>query len=358
MAASRRFWLAVAAVAALATALVAPGCATVGYYVQAARGQWALASAARPIDDWVADPATPEDLRNRLAQVRAIRDYASRALSLPDNGSYRRYADLGRPYVVWNVVAAPEFSTRPRQWCFPFAGCVSYKGWFDAAGAEAAASALRAEGWDAFVHGVPAYSTLGWFDDPVLNTYVRFPRQEIARLVFHELAHQVAYVPGDSTFNESFATCVEQAGVRRWLADHGSPEERRAFDAMDRYRAGFTDLVLETRDELDRLYAGAQPGPALRAAKAAAFDRMRARYADLKMKWGGFAGYDRWFAQPLGNAHLASVATYREQVPAFEALLAAAGGRMDRFLDEARRLAGADAATRERVLGAAVAPPR
>ena len=331
-------------------ALLSPGCTTVGYYYQAAAGQWELMRAARPIEEWVDDPATPAELRVRLQAVRDIRVFASRELGLPDNASYRAYADLHRPFVVWNVVAASEFSTHPRQWCFPFTGCVSYKGWFSAEAAEQAGEQIRAEGYDVFVYGVPAYSTLGWFADPVLNTYIRLPRQELARLVFHELAHQVAYVAGDSTFNESFATCVEQIGVRRWLDRNGTEQERVEFESMDRRKEDFVRLILDARAELDRVYAGPAHADEMRRAKSKVFEETRARYEELKRKWGGFAGYDRWFAKPLTNAHVASVATYADAVPAFERLLGTLGGDLTRFYEEARRLARADETERARVL--------
>jgi len=338
--------------------LGAGGCSTVGYYYQAAAGQWELVRASRPLDQWIADPATDPALREKLQSVRAIREFAARELGLPDNDSYRRYADLRRPFVVWNVVAAPEFSTRPKEWCFPFAGCVSYKGWFHEAEARAAGQALAAEGYDSFVYGVPAYSTLGWFADPVLNTYIHYPRQEIARLVIHELAHQVAYVGGDSTFNESFATFVEREGVRRWLDREGTPREREAFAAMDRFKRDFLVLVLGTREKLDGLYAENLPESEKRARKARTFAAMREDYEHLKVAWGGFSGYDRWFAQALGNAHVASVATYTELVPAFARLLDENGGDLPRFLAAVRALAdGPEEARRARMaaLGAPAA---
>ena len=325
------------AAAALCAGLA--GCSTVGYYWQAALGQWQVQTAARPLETVLADPATGPGLRARLKTARGVREYASRALSLPDNGSYRRYADLKRPYVVWNVFAAAEFSAQPRQWCFPVAGCVTYKGWFEEAAAQRFARQLAGEGHDVFVYGVPAYSTLGWFDDPLLNTFMHYPRAEVARLVFHELAHQVAYAPGDSTFNESFATAVELDGVRRWLEREGTAGELAEFEAMRRRREGFVALVEGTRARLAALYAQALEPSAMREAKARVFAEMRAGYEALKRDWGGFAGYDRWFAQPLGNAHLASVAVYTQQVPAFEALLAACGGEHGRFHAAARRLA-------------------
>jgi predicted aminopeptidase len=318
--------------------LLVAGCSGVGYYYQAARGQFALSHAARPLPSVLSDPATSPDLRAQLETARAIRDYASTDLKLPDNDSYRKYADLKRPFVVWNVFAAPEFSIRAREWCFPVAGCVGYKGWFDQQSAESFADTTRHEGYDVFVYGVPAYSTLGWFDDPLLNTFIHYPRAELARLIFHELAHQVAYADGDSTFNESFATAVELEGVRRWLRSAGTEPERTEFEAMQARKRDFVELVERTRTRLDAVYASKLEPDAMRAAKAAEFARMRGEYESLKQRWGGFRGYDRWFGQALGNAHLASVATYTQRVPAFDGLLARSGGDVERWYQEARRL--------------------
>jgi predicted aminopeptidase len=330
---------AAAALLLMVALVLVAGCSTLGYYYQAARGQLSLSNAAQPIGTILGDPGTPPALRTRLETARSVRDYASRELKLPDNGSYRKYADLKRPFVVWNVFAAPEFSVQPREWCFPIAGCVSYKGWFDEKAASAFAEEIRREGYDVFVYGVPAYSTLGWFDDPLLNTFVGYPRAEVARLIFHELAHQVAYASGDSTFNESFATAVELEGVRRWLARVGTDAERAEFEAMQSRRRDFVALVERTRSRLDDVYAQPRDADAMRAAKAAEFERMRAEYERLKRDWGGFRGYDRWFAQALGNAHLASVATYTQRVPAFEALFAREGGDLERAYAEVKRLA-------------------
>lgn len=325
--------------AALIVAGAFAGCSTIGYYYQAARGQLALTHSARPIVQVLNDPSTQEDIKRRLETARAIREFASRELALPRNDSYRKYADLKRPFVVWNVFAAPEFSTKPREWCFPIAGCVGYKGWFDAQAAEKFADEVRREGDDVFVYGVPAYSTLGWFDDPLLNTFIRYPRAELARLIFHELAHQVAYAPGDTTFNESFATAVEQEGVRRWLKNIGSAAELAEFEAMRGRKDDFVALIAATRSRLDTVYAQSSDQTSKRAAKRETFDHMRREYQALKLKWSGFNGYDRWFAQALGNAHLASVAAYEDRVSAFESMLRNHGGDMTAFYAEVKRLA-------------------
>jgi predicted aminopeptidase len=308
-----------------AVLLLSGGCQTIGYYAQAVGGQVGIWRETRPIGKMLQDPAVDSDLQARLRSALAIRDFASRELALPDNDSYRGYADLQRPFVVWNVFATGEFSTGPTQWCFPFAGCVAYRGYFSERQAHSFAEQLRGKKMDVFVAGVPAYSTIGWFDDPLLNTFIRYPQTEVARLMFHELSHQVLYVSGDTTFNESFASAVELEGMERWLAAEGSPPQREAFLAMQTYRRGFVDLVATYRGRLEALYLLAIPDEEKRTRKAQTFADMKAAYLELKQSWGGFAGYDRFFSGDLGNAHLVPVASYTEWVPAFRQLLARSG---------------------------------
>jgi predicted aminopeptidase len=325
--------------AVLLLATVAAGCTTVEYYSQAALGHLDLMHRARPIDAVIDDPASPEALKRRLERVRGIRAFAVQELGLPDNGAYRDYADLGRPYVVWNVFAAPALSVEPVQSCFPIAGCVSYRGYYGHADAQAHAAALAAKGLDTYVGGVPAYSTLGWFDDPVLSTFIHYPDPELARLLFHELAHQVVYVKDDTAFNESFATAVELAGVDRWLAAYGTPDQRVAFERYQARRQEFLALLLRYRERLREAYALGAPDAEKLATKGRLLGDMRADYESLKAGWGGYAGYDRFFADGVNNALLASVATYTGLVPAFQALLAQEGGDLPRFYAEVKRLA-------------------
>ena len=284
------------------------GCETAAYYGQAISGHLQIMSAARPVDEWLADPATGAELRERLRLARRVREFASRELALPENGSYTKYAKLDRPFVVWNVFAAPEFSVTARQECFPFTGCVQYRGFFSEDAARAHAARLKAQGYDVYVGGVPAYSTLGWFDDPLLSTFIGYPEPQLARLVFHELAHQVAYAPDDTTFNESFAVTVEQEGVRRWLQAEGRPGELDAFREAQARRQRLADRVKEARERLAELYAQDLPPAAMREKKAEAFARLRAEYPAIVP------------AEPT-NAYLVSVALYTELVPAFEKLL-------------------------------------
>ena len=317
--------------ALLALAVWLGGCANLGYYVQAVSGHMDILRRARPIAAIAADTSADPGLKHKLAGIVRVRAFASRELSLPDNRSYASYADLERRYVVWNVVATPELSTKPRKWCFVGAGCVNYRGFFSEAEAERYAQELREEGDDVYVGGVPAYSTLGWFNDPVLNTFIGYPETELARLIFHELAHQVVYVPGDSIFNESFATAVELEGVSRWLDSHGTAEQRSAFEAAQQRKVAFTALVLGARKRLDEVFASSASDAEKRAAKAQVFAELREEFARLKAGGSGFSRYDRWFAQQLNNAHLASVATYTQLVPGFRALLAQQQGDMGKF---------------------------
>ena len=340
----------IVALGATVMALLA-GCAQIGYYAQAAQGQFALLAEARPIDDWLADPQAGEPLKDKLKKVRAIRRFAARELALPDNASYTTYTDLKRPYVLWNVVAAPALSLQPKQWCFPVAGCVIYRGYYSKQAAQAYGAELRAQGYDVQVAGVPAYSTLGWFDDPVLSTFIHYPEGELARLIFHELAHQVAYAPGDSQFNESFATAVEEVGVARWMALEGDAATRAAYARFEGRKQDFLRLLLKYRARLEALYAQDIDDHEKLQRKAATFAALKDEYQTLKASWGGYTGYDRWFAEPLSNAHLAAVATYHDLVPAFRALL----GReksFPKFYAEVKRLAAEDQQQRQQQLAA------
>jgi predicted aminopeptidase len=314
------------------------GCAQLGYFVQAAHGQFSLLSEARPIDDWLASPATGDKLKDKLTRVKEIRAFAARELGLPDNGTFTTYADLKRPFVMWNVVATPELSLKPLQWCFPVAGCVNYRGYYSKEEAQAYADELRAQKYDVEVSGVPAYSTLGWFKDPVLSTFIQYPEAEVARLVFHELAHQVVYAPGDSSFNESFAVTVEEVGVERWMEKHGDDKMRAVYAAYAARKRDFLALLLKHRKELQANYERDVSDAEKRKAKAAIFQALKDDYKVLKESWGGYSGYDRWFADPLSNAHLSAIATYHDLVPAFRALLAQKKN-MGEFYEAVRGLA-------------------
>jgi predicted aminopeptidase len=292
------------------------------YYWQAASGQFELWHLARPVDELADDKVTPQKLRERLALAAEIRNWASSDMALPDNDSYRRYADLKRPYVVWNVFAADPLSVRPRQSCFPVAGCVSYRGFFSEADAREHAAKLAGEGLDVHVGGVPAYSTLGWFDDPLLNTFIHYPETELVRLIVHELAHQIVYVRDDTEFNESFASAVEEEGVKRWLARPGKQSLAAGFESAQRMRSEFSALVLKFRDALAAVYASALTDDEKRRRKSELIAALGEEYRTLRDRhWGGFRGYDRWFAQDINNATLASIGLYTAARPAFTHLI-------------------------------------
>ncbi len=344
-----------AAAAVVVSAALLGGCSHLGYYWQAAQGQRELLAKARPIEDVVADPATDPRLKLRLEKAREMRSFASRELGLPENRSYTAYADLKRAAVVWNVFATPELSLRLKEWCFPVAGCVTYKGYFNEAAARKEAEALREAGWDVHVGLVPAYSTLGWFDDPLLSTFIWYPEAELARLIFHELAHQLLYVKGDTTFNESFASAVEEFGVERWLARHPDPKLRSDYEVFSARKRDFQALLAQYRARLEAAYASGSEADK-RARKAQVFADLQADYQRMKSeRWGGFAGYDRWFGQALGNAHLASVGSYTQWLPAFRALLKREGNDLPRFYAAVQQLARLDQAQRDAAL-AALAP--
>jgi predicted aminopeptidase len=284
-------------------------------------GHLALMRAARPVDDWLADPATPPELGERLRLAQAMRRFASERLALPDNNSYRRYADLGRPAVVWNAVAAPEFGFTLKTWCYPLMGCAGYRGYFDQKAAQAEVAQLAAAGWDAQAVPVPAYSTLGWSGllggDPLLNTFIRYPEGELAALIFHELAHQRVYVNDDTGFNEAYASAVEGLGARAWLA--GRPQALAEFERGRARRAAFLSLARATREQLAALYARELPEAEKRAAKAAL---LRAVIPA--------PGYERWFAN-ANNASFALLAAYDDLVPGFERLFEREGRDWSRF---------------------------
>ena len=345
--------------AACAAALVVASlasCQTVGYYSQAAGGQMQLWRAAKPIDELLEDENTDPVLRERLELVSEIRTFAIKELSLPDNGSYRRYADLERPYVLWNVFAAPALSLEPVTWCFPIAGCVGYRGYFSEQGAQRFADRLRERGFDVYVGGVPAYSTLGWFDDAVLNTFIGYSDADLAQLIFHELAHQVAYAPGDTTFNESFATAVELEGVKRWLATSGRDAQSVAVEAALGRHQDFLDLVMRTRAELQQIYQSEQTDDVKLSLKVDAYSRLREDYQALKRQWGGYSGYDLWFEEPLNNAKIGSVAAYNQLVLGFQQLLAEKGGDLDAFYAAVIELTKMTPEQRRQRLGASEAP--
>jgi len=339
---------------ALLACLGLTGCAhtdnAVLYYWQSVRGHFQMMQAAAPLDDWIARANTPAALRVRLQLAQRARAFAVTELGLPDNESYRRYADLQRPAAVWNVVAAPPYALQLHTWCFPVTGCIGYRGYFNEADAQAESARLAAQGLEVEVYGVPAYSTLGYMNwmggDPLLNTFIGWPEGEFVRLLFHELAHQVVYAPGDTLFNESFATAVERLGSAQWLATQATEQTRQAFAASEERRRGFRALTRVTRARLSQIYEQKEAltldQKALAAMKFEAMNTFRKDYAALRSTWHAtpaqLAGYDRWVAQ-ANNASFAAQAAYDEWVPAFEALFHQTGDRWQPFYDEVRKLA-------------------
>ncbi len=332
------------ALALLAMSLPAAGC----YVLQAAGGQASLMAQRRPIDRVIADPGTTPAVRTQLAAVAAIREFATHELHLPDNGSYRQYADIHRAYVVWNVVAAPQFSVQPKRWCFPVAGCVAYRGYFRQRRAESFAAKLRARGFDVTVGGVAAYSTLGHFDDPILSTMLGWTDVQLASIVFHELTHQLLYVKGDSDFNEALASVVEEEGVMRWLNAAGRASDLAGLRRWRQRSAEVTRLLGQARGDLGRLYASRLSSQEMLRRKAARFEQLRHDYDGLSVSWGSEAPLRGWFSASMGNAHLAAAATYSRCVPGLNRMLAEEGHDLPRFYARARELARLPAAERGR----------
>lgn len=325
-------------------------CANFSYYAQAVGGHFSVVHRSQSIDSVLANDEIDPKIKAALIKVTQIREFASRELKLPDNLSYTRYADLGRPFVVWNVFAAPEFSLKLKEWCFLQVGCVSYRGFFSQIQAERYAEELRREGYDVHVGGVRAYSTLGWFADPVLNTFIGYPEMNLARLVFHELAHQVIFVPDDSMFNESFATAVEQEGIMRWYASNGSVLQQSELQTRLSREAVFIDLIAKYRRQLQELFRSDRGGEEMRAHKQKIIEELRSEFLQLKAMRPGFASYEQWFAQPLNNALLATVSVYTQLVPAFQTILVQYDHDMEKFFAAVKKLGKMPKDERHRLL--------
>lgn len=326
---------------AVAAALLC-GCHSISYYSQAISGQWELLTKPEPIRQFIADAKTPALLRERLQLVLRLREFAAAELALPTNGHYLNYADLKRPYVTWTVYAAPEFSTKAKTWWYPVVGSLEYQGYFKEAAARRYAETLRQRGFDVFVGAVPAFSTLGWFRDPVLNTFVFDDEADLAELLFHELAHQRVFVAGDTEFNEAFATAVAEEGLRRWMQTKNDPAGHARYRASVVREEQFVQLVIDTRAKLEKFFDSTNHPPRLgaelRAGKQAVFDEMRENYSRLKQSWGGDSGYDRWFAKPINNAQLNTVEAYHKLVPGFERLLVKHRGDFPAFYREVKSI--------------------
>ncbi|MGI9249638.1 MAG: aminopeptidase [Pseudohongiellaceae bacterium] len=352
----------------MAVSVLLSSCETINYYGQAAQGQLNILFSGRDITRLLADEDLDSQLRQQLELVLEIREFAADELALPVADNYSTYVDLKRDYAVWNVFAADEFSTEPRDWCFPVAGCVIYRGYFSEAGANRYGQQLVEDGLDVYIGGVAAYSTLGWFSDSLPSSVIERSPSRLAALIFHELAHQVVYVRSDTIFNESFATTVEREGLRRWLKARGTQTAQAGQGAQqaeeegeaptlaeqEKYQIDFVALVNKYRKRLDAVYATELEPDAMRAEKARVQEELRAAYAELKITWssnGGdsYDGYDAWFAGPLNNAQLATVAYYNDLVPAFTQLLAGVNGDLPSFYALVRKEGRRDAG--EQLLG-------
>ncbi|MFK2879071.1 aminopeptidase [Rhodanobacter hydrolyticus] len=336
------------ALATLGLALCA--CSSLRYYAQAVHGQGELVLRREPVSKLLRNPATDPKLAARLSLALAAREFASRKLGLPDNRSYTSYVALPRPYVVWNVFATPRYSVEAVRHCFPVAGCVAYRGWFSEAAAEADAARLRSTGDDVWVGGVPAYSTLGWFADPILSSMLRWDDDELAATIFHELAHQLIYAKGDTAFNESFAMFVQTEGLREWRESRGLPPDDGRAQAMD---DGFTKLVLDLRDRLQALYASSADLEAMEAGKQREIAAFRERYAQWRdTDWPGDHRYDTWMTKPINNARLLPFGLYDQWTPAFAALFRVSGRQWSAFYARVRALAREPKAARDAELHA------
>ena len=340
---------AIKALILIAVSVLLISCETVGYYTQAARGQMAIVFGRQDIQRLLDSGDLPSDLQEKFAAVLDMREFAERELSLPVGDNYQSYVDVEREHVVWNVFAAPEFSTDPVNWCYPIAGCVAYRGYFSAAAAGKFAEEWERKGFDVYTGGVDAYSTLGWFDDSLLSTVLSRPEYQLAALIFHELAHQVVYVPGDTTFNESFATAVEREGLRRWLLESDQAATMEIARTSRLRQQQFVQLVTEYRDKFDSLYQQELQAGVMRERKHELQQQLRADYEASKRRWGGDAGYDSWFSSELNNAQLSTVSSYNDLVPFFQELLAQADGNLETFYRQVDDLAALGTEERDRI---------
>ena len=333
-------------------AIVLVSCETVGYYSQAARGQLTIVFAREDIQHLIERPDLSQELAGKFARVMDIREFAESELGLPVGGNYSSYVDVEREHVVWNVFAAPEFSVDPVNWCYPIAGCVAYRGYFSQQSALSYAAKLEEDGFDVYTGGVDAYSTLGWFEDSLLSTVLNRADYQLAGLIFHELAHQLVYLPGDTTFNESFATAVEREGVRRWLAKSNKDFNiDAALLDYDRQQQ-FVDLVGGYRDRFESLYQLEINESSMRSQKLELQQTLREEYAVLKQQWQGYEGYDGWFSRSLNNAQLSTVASYNDLLPFFAAVFEQSNQDFSTFYAEVSRLAALPEQERDELVAA------
>jgi len=335
---------------ALILLLLLSGCADLGYYWHSAKGQLSIMHRARAIDDVLQDPHTTPALKRQLRKVQVFRRFAVTQLALPKSGSYTEYADLERPYVLKNLFASDEFSIQLQRWCYPLVGCAGYRGYFDEQMLADFTAQLAHQHKDVYVANVSAYSTLGWFDDPVLNTFINWPDYRLAGLIFHELAHQRLYIDGDTRFNESFAVAVQQAGVEKWLQAQGDTIRLQRYRQLLRNRARVVGLIEQMRQRLGRLYRSDMSAALKRVRKQQLLQQLRQQYQQMSDTFDVKDGFARWFQSDLNNAKLASVSTYHAEVGAFRRLLHEQGGDFDAFYRRVEALGALPKAQRQQQL--------
>ncbi len=324
----------------LILAILLSGCESFFYYKQAITGQVDILCKRKAISRLLEDRNTPDKLKKQLQLVMGIREFAIKELKLPADKHYLTYVELNRSSVAWNVFAAPEFSFQEKKWCYPIVGCVAYRGYFSQEDAQRYASKLTGEGLDVHVGAVSAYSTLGWFDDPIFSTFVHRSEARLAGLIFHELAHQILFTADDTTFNESFASAVEQEGLRRWFALSGKKKDYNAYLNSEQFYRWFAELVGRYREKLENLYKKDLPPETKRREKAVLLRQLKGEYEKGKTAWGQHKGYDAWFARPINNAKILSVGFYNDLVPAFLGFLQETGGDLGQFYEQCKILAG------------------
>jgi len=322
----------------LFTSIFIQGCSSMGYYWEKIQGHTEITNQQRPVQDVIDDPQTPAVVRERLISTQAARNFASEILQLPDNESYRNYADIGRDYVVWTVIATPPYSTKAKEWCFLIVGCLSYRGYFSKQSADEFAQELKNQNMDVYVSGIKAYSTLGWFDDPLLNTMLYQSEAYRVGIIFHELAHQQIYVEDDTASNEAFASTVELEGVKAWFSQPDKKYQYKDYLLSRRRDKDFKDLLKRTREKLNLLFSSSLKIDNIKENKVKIFSQLQRSYKDFKLRWDDYSGYDKWMSKKLNNAHLALVATYNNRIPAFENLFKESGDNFTLFYKKVEKL--------------------
>lgn len=314
------------------------GCSTLSWYQHVAEGQMELLSQRRPIDEVLNDKSVSATVHAKLKLVQSARKFATQKLLLPDNKSYNSYADLGRPYALWNVFATQPLSLNPKQWCHPFVGCISYRNYYAQIPAQLYADELSAQGLDVYVGGASAFSTLGWFEDPVLSTMLRWEDYDLVGTLFHEMAHEMFYIKGETALNESLAKAVEQEGLHRWMKSHAKPEEFKKYRNEIKQKKQFVAMVLKIREQLEVIYASEKNDEEKLIAKRDSYRQLRKNYIELRKQWGGNGAYDRWVFSGVNNAKIQAVATYYDYVPFFRRMIVESGGDLARFYQQLDKL--------------------